>query len=231
MHQEATKEPNNMHYSGLTPAQEIANLDFAKRPDWIDLLCRHAIFSFYCMVWVQQDLIIVHGMKRKFPSLLTCLFGLLLMLLVTGCPLYLDYPAAPENACNFDGTLLGKWKTEMEDVPVRAIAVSRGGSTGYNVRVEEHGSSYSEDTYDYQCFSTEVNGKNVVWCQPQGTDTKGYYYYVFELGKKKSLKLWEISDKDIDKATITSMEDAAAMLEERLKTDAFLLQPIVFKRD
>lgn len=170
-------------------------------------------------------------MKNRFAAFLTCLCCGLLMLLVTGCPLYLDYPAAPENACNFDAALLGRWRTEMEDAAIKAVTVSKGGSTGYDVRITEAGSTYSEDTYDYRCYSTEVNGKNVIWCQPRGTATTGYYYYVFAFGKKKSMTLWEISDKNIDKATITSVEEAAALMEERLKTDAFLASPIEFRRD
>ncbi len=133
------------------------------------------------------------------------LFALPFLMLLTACPIGLDYAPGKVGTEAVDTRLEGTWVLDPStpDHEVTKVTFKKQNKFAYMVTVEERGEMYAMETDEYFMYQTVIDGLNVMYLKPSNEDK--YYLYQFELDGKQ-LIVGDISLLDGGTDALTSTE-------------------------
>ena len=114
-----------------------------------------------------------------FRSVKHTLLALLpiMVLLMTGCPVGLDYSLGKPGSEEINKALIGTWVNASEEAEVKKVKLAKGKDNSYEVTVLERGEMYSLETNDLQGWVTSVGEKSFLYLKPDGEEK--YYHYCY----------------------------------------------------
>ncbi len=149
----------------------------------------------------------------------------LLVLILTGCPIGLNYAPGEIGTEKVSAELLGTWEfssasATSTDHEVMKVKFSKRDANSYNVSVLERGEMYALETDDLVMYQTRIDGLNVMYLKPSDEDL--YYLYQFELKDKKTLVIADISLLDGGIDAVNSSETLREQIKNSKSKDEFL---------
>lgn len=102
------------------------------------------------------------------------------VLLLTACPIGLDYTPGNIGTEAVDPRLEGVWTLDVStpDHEVKTVSFKKQSKYAYAVNVIERGEMYGLESDDLLMYQTNINGLNVMYLKPSDEDK--YYMYQFE---------------------------------------------------
>lgn len=149
----------------------------------------------------------------------------LLMLVLTGCPIGLDYAPGEVGTEKVSSELSGTWafsaaSATSTDHEVMKVKFTKRDANSYDVSVLERGEMYTLETNELIMYQTNIDGLNVMYLKP--SDEEKYYLYQFELKDKKTLVIADISLLDGGTDVVTSTETLREQIKNSKGKDEFL---------
>jgi hypothetical protein len=102
------------------------------------------------------------------------------VLLMTGCPIGLDYSLGTPGTEKIDKVLIGTWVNRSEESEVRRVKIAKNDENSYDVTVLERGEMYSLETDNLNAWVTTVEEKNFIYLKPDGEEKFYHYCYWME---------------------------------------------------
>ncbi|HEX2900424.1 MAG TPA: hypothetical protein VHS96_11955 [Bacteroidia bacterium] len=99
------------------------------------------------------------------------------VLLMTGCPIGLDYSLGTPGTEEINKSLIGTWVNGSEEAEVKRVKIAKGKDNSYEVAVQERGEMYSLETDELQGWVTTVEDKSFIYLKPIGEEK--YYHYCY----------------------------------------------------
>ena len=128
--------------------------------------CSHLVSRLKCLP--RNTMKARHYLFLLFPAVI---------LLMTGCPVGLNYSLGNPGSDKIDKALVGTWRCSSEDGEVKRVKIAKGDDNSYAVEVLERGEMYALETDKLQGWVTTVEEKNFVFFKPEGADE--YYHYCY----------------------------------------------------
>jgi ABC-type amino acid transport substrate-binding protein len=100
-----------------------------------------------------------------------------LALLLSGCPVGLDYPLGQPGKEHIDEQLIGNWHCDNTETEVIELSISKQDDFSYRVVVTERGSTYALETDSLTAWVTQLGNKTFFYLKPDNED-KFYHYMV-----------------------------------------------------
>jgi hypothetical protein len=102
------------------------------------------------------------------------------VLLMTGCPIGLDYSLGTPGTEKIDKVLIGTWVNRNEESEVRRVKIAKNDENSYEVTVLERGEMYSLETDNLSAWVTTVEEKNFIYLKPDSEEKFYHYCYWME---------------------------------------------------
>ncbi len=154
------------------------------------------------------------------------------MLILSGCPIGLDYSPAEPGSEKFNKKLIGTWRFEPTDeskeAEVMEFTFERVDDKTIKATVKERGEMYSLETNDLQGYETEIDGLRVLFFKPDGEDKFYHYHYKFE--NDNTLIIGDISLLDGGVDAVVSNESLRAQIASSKSNPEFYKEPKMYKR-
>lgn len=99
------------------------------------------------------------------------------VLLMMGCPVGLDYSLGAPGTESIDKSLVGTWMCTSDEGEVKRVQLAKGKDNSYAVTVLERGELYSLETNHLTGWATTVQEKSFIYLQPMGDEK--YYHYCY----------------------------------------------------
>lgn len=100
-------------------------------------------------------------------------------LVITGCPVSVDYPLGYTGKEKIDNKIIGTWITSDTSAEVISFVFEKADDFSLKVKVLERGSMYAEDVDDFKGWCTTLGDKQFVYFQNATDATAGYYSYCY----------------------------------------------------
>lgn len=115
------------------------------------------------------------------------------LLLLTGCPVGLDYAPGTVGTEAVDTRFEGTWVLDAStpDHEVQKVTFEKLSKFAYTVTVVEVGEMYSMETDQFTMYQTNIDGLNVMYLKPSDEDK--YYMYKFKFDSDKQMTIGDIS--------------------------------------
>jgi hypothetical protein len=111
-------------------------------------------------------------------------------LLLTGCPVGLDYGPGTPGTVEVDKKLVGTWVNSSSEGEILKVEIKSKDRYSYDVEILEKGEMYALETTHLQAWITEIGGQPIIYAKPDGEEK--YYMYAYKIDKGE-LKTWDIS--------------------------------------
>lgn len=145
------------------------------------------------------------------------------MVLLSGCPIGLDYPAGNVGTEKIDKKLLGTWTTNKEDPEFGKVTIAKSTANSYSITVENTGTMYSLETNEFTGWVTEIGGKTFIYALPNGENSYFMYCYKFSDGK---MYTYDVGLLDGGTEAVKSIESLRTQIETSLKREDCLSDEI-----
>jgi len=156
----------------------------------------------------------------------------ILMLVLSGCPIGLDYPAAEPGSEKVNNKLIGTWRfqptEQLKEAEVIEVVLEKDGNNALKATVMERGEMYSLETNDLVVYETDINGLHVLYFKPN--DETKYYHYQYKLEGDNTLILADISLLDGGVDTVTSTESLRDQIKLSMAKPEFHKEFKTYKR-
>jgi hypothetical protein len=138
------------------------------------------------------------------------------VLLMTGCPIGLDYSLGTPGTEKIDKALLGTWVNKGSEAEVMRMKIAKGDEFSYDVTVLERGEMYSLDTDNLKAWVTTVEEKNFLYLKPEGEEKFYHYCYWMDGGTLISTDL-ALLDGGVD--AVSSTETLRSQVAASMRKD------------
>jgi hypothetical protein len=169
---------------------------------------------------------------QKIPTPLTLFMLPVLMLVLMGCPIGLDYSPAEPGSEKFDKKLIGTWRFQptatVKDAEVIEMTFERVDNNTMKAIVKERGEMYSLETDELLGYETEVNGLHVLFFKPENESK--YYHYQYKLDGENTLITADIALLDGGVDAVTSSETLRDQITRSMSKPDFYKETITYKR-
>lgn len=150
-----------------------------------------------------------------------------LLLLLTACPIGLDYAPGEVGKEEINSKLLGTWVLSEEDAEAKKFTIRKIDKYQYSVEVLERGEMYSLETDNLTMYETTINGLHVLYLKPD--DESKYYMYQYTLdGNSLTIADIPLLDGGID--AVTSTEALRKQIEASMGQETFYAEPHTYKK-
>ncbi len=150
---------------------------------------------------------VLHLESKRILRIMKAKYSLLLLLpavvlLMTGCPVGLDYSLGTPGSEEINKTLIGTWVNGSEEAEVKRVKIVKGKENSYDVTVLERGEMYSLETDNLQGWVTTLEEKSFLYLKPVGED-KFYHYCYWMEGEILQTSDVSLLDGGVDAVTST----------------------------
>lgn len=163
-------------------------------------------------------MVIVKRLNMKTRNTFLLLALPLMALLMTGCPVGLDYPLGTPGKEAINPALLGTWVNNSSESEVQRVKLEKGKDNNYVVSVLERGEMYALETDNLTGWVTSIAEKNFFFAQPEGEEKYYHYCYWMDGG---TLITQDVSLLDGGVDAVTSTETLRKQVESSMHMDAW----------
>jgi len=151
-----------------------------------------------------------------------------LLLLLTACPIGLDYAPGEVGKEEVNSKLIGTWTLySAEDAEAKKFTITKIDKYSCKVEVVERGEMYSLDTDNLTMYETTVNGLHVLYLKPDDEDK--YYMYQYKLeGNELTIADIPLLDGGID--AVNSTESLRKEIEASMGNESFYMEPFTYRK-
>ena len=135
------------------------------------------------------------------------------MVLLSGCPVGLAYPAGNGDE-KIDPALIGTWVTTKEDAEFKKVSFVKKDAYSYTVTTAETGDLYMLDATSFTAWKTTIGGKTFIYSLPTEGE-ESYYLYCYKIEGKKMYS-YDVSLLDGGTDAVTSTEALRKQIETSL---------------
>lgn len=156
----------------------------------------------YLWLRICINFLILKQIITAMKKVLIPVFAALALLVVTGCPVGLQYPLGKTDSEAIDKKLVGTWVCTNEDPEVKKVKISKQDEKSFSVDVIEKGSMYSLETDHLTGWVTTLDGATFLFLRPDGEENYYHYQYKKE-GEKYITNDVSLLDGGVDAVTST----------------------------
>ncbi len=151
-----------------------------------------------------------------------------LLLLLTACPIGLDYAPGEIGKEEVNSKLIGTWMlSNPDDAEAKKFSISKIDKYSYKVEVVERGEMYSLETDNLTLYETTINGLHVLYLKPDNEEQ--YYMYQYKLeGNTLTIADIPLLDGGID--AVTSTESLRKQIESSMTMETFYAEPLTYEK-
>lgn len=149
------------------------------------------------------------------------------MVLLSGCPIGLDYPAGNVGTEKIDKKLIGTWTNNDEGAEFAKVTFSKASDYSYNVKVEDVGEMYGLETTEFTGWVTKIGGETFIYALPSGESS--YYMYCYKLEGDKMFS-YDVGLLDGGVDAVKSTESLRAQIETSLKKEDCLSSMFIWTK-
>lgn len=169
---------------------------------------------------------------RKIPTRLALFILPVLMLVLSGCPVGLDYSSAKPGSEKFNKHLIGTWRVQGAD-PVKEsevveVILERADANTIKATVKERGEMYALETENLLGYETEINGLHVLYFKPENEEK--YYHYQYKMEDDDTMIVGDISLLDGGVDAVTSIETLRDQIARSMQKPEFKSETKTYKR-
>lgn len=150
------------------------------------------------------------------------------VVLLTACPIGLEYPADEEGKNPIEKKLTGTWNSTSADHEVMKVKIEKKDNTSYKVTVLEKGSMYSEDDMEFTGWVTKIDDINIIYFKSANSN---YYHYCYKIKDKNSFYTYDISLKVGGTDAVTSTQALRDEIKASSKMEDFLTSETLFTKE
>lgn len=154
-----------------------------------------------------------------------------LLLLLTACPIEMDYAPGKAGSETVDSRLIGTWQISDQDLErdpeIVKVKISKKDKFSHQVEVLERGGMYALETDKLTLYETAINGLQIIYLQPE--DSKKYYMYQVQIsGNKAVIADVPLLDGGVD--AVSSIESMRKQIESSMSKPEFYNSPFTYKK-
>ena len=162
------------------------------------------------------------------------LFYLLpLSLLLTACPVGLDYAPGEIGKEKINKGLEGIWQFQTDesstDAEVLKVSIKKINNTSFDVKVLSKGEMYNLDEDIFTGYETNIDGLNVLYLKPEIEEK--YYCYQYKLTNKNRLEIADIALLVGGIDAVKSSESLRKEIKASMGKSDFLKDIKTYKKD
>jgi hypothetical protein len=161
---------------------------------------------------------------RKIPTRLALLMLPVLMLVLSGCPVGLDYSSAKPGSEKFNKHLIGTWRVQgvdpAKEAEVVEVIFERADANTIKATIKE--------TDNLLGYETEINGLHILYFKPDNEEK--YYHYQYKLEDNNTLIVGDISLLDGGVDAVTSTETLRDQIARSMEKPEFKGETKTYKR-
>jgi hypothetical protein len=158
----------------------------------------------------------------------------LLMILLSACPLEMDYLLDEPGKTPIDTRLLGTWERVPDEgnLELVKIKIGRGRAVNsYTIRILENSVfDPSLGEIDFTGYITQIEGKKFVYAVDEEKDDGKCTVYAYEIKNNTTLFLWDVSLPDEAKDNVISTKTFRAEIRKALQADNCLSEETHYKK-
>jgi hypothetical protein len=179
---------------------------------------------------------LVSIVQRLTMKTITPRFALLilpvLMLVLSGCPIGLDYSPAETGSEKFNKKLVGTWRfqptDESKDAEVLEVKFERENDKTIRASVKERGEMYSAETNEFLGYETDIDGLHVLFFKPD--NEAKFYHYQYKMEDDNTLIIADISLLDGGVDAVTSTETLRDQIVRSMSKPEFYKEARTYKK-
>ncbi|MEZ4776567.1 MAG: hypothetical protein R3D00_25550 [Bacteroidia bacterium] len=165
-------------------------------------------------------------MKNLLFSTMLLVFAVL----ISGCPVGLDFPLGDPGKEKIDERLLGTWIDQSGEAEMQKLTLTKKDDYTYEVHVLEKGEMYALQVDYLDAWVTTLEGQSFLFGKPHDeNDQKFYHYhYVFD-GEDLIVHDVSLLEGGID--AVTSREALRKEVVASMKKPDFMSSKVVYLKD
>lgn len=161
------------------------------------------------------------------------LFYLLpLSLLLTACPIGLDYAPGDVGKEKINKELEGTWEFQAtdtdKDAEVLKVTFKKTNDSSFDVYVDTRGEMYSLDDNQLTGYETKIEDLNVLYLKPLNENK--YYCYQYKLIDKKTMEIADIPLLDGGIDAVKSTESLRQQIKASMQKPEFRKEVKTYKK-
>jgi hypothetical protein len=154
-----------------------------------------------------------------------------LAVMLTGCPIGLDYPAGLHSAHLTDSRLAGTWTAESSDAAVMRLTIAESSPGLYRITVLERGEMYAPETSEFNAWLTSVDGHTILVAEAKENESTTYYHHHIQFDGDDAVAIEDISLLVGGIDAVVSTEALRGEISSSLATGEALTERIWYYRD
>lgn len=152
------------------------------------------------------------------------------VILFSGCPTGIGYPAGYPGKEKIDKDLVGTWTTPDEEKEIKLVRISRIDDFSLKAEVLETGSMYSLEAKEFTGWCTEIGGMKFVYWQPVSETEHDYFLYSYKI-KGNNMESYDVSLLDGGIDAVTSVESYRDQIATSIKMTDGISDTIKWSRN
>jgi hypothetical protein len=153
------------------------------------------------------------------------------MLVLSGCPVALNFSPAEPATEKINKKLIGTWRfqpDEGKESEVTEVTFERVDGSTLKAFVKEKGSMYSVDTDVFLGYETDIEGLHVLFFKPEAGNE--FYLYQYKMDDDNTLIVADVSLLVGGVDAVTSTEALRAEIKGSISKSDFYKEPKTYKR-
>jgi len=156
------------------------------------------------------------------------ILGVMLTVL-TGCPIGLDYPLGKSNEQNIDAKLLGKWTIDDPEETVITVSFAKKSENLYLITIHEFSDLFAPETVLFDGWIVSLGGMRFL-CTQEIANRSTYYHYVLINVSDNLLNICDMALLNQGMDAITSAETLRSEVLASMKKPEFLSGALTYRK-
>jgi hypothetical protein len=152
-----------------------------------------------------------------------------LLIVLTGCPIGLDYPLGNSSEQKIDTKLIGKWTIDDPEETILSVSFSKKAENMYLITIHEYSEFFTPETLYFNGWIVSLGGMSFL-CTQEIANPDTYYHYVLISVSDNLLNICDMSLLNQGLDAIKSTETLRAEVLESMKKTEFLSGALVYKK-
>lgn len=165
-------------------------------------------------------------MKNPLVFMLLVAFAIL----ISGCPVGLEYPLGDPGKEKIDEQLLGTWIAESEDAEMQKLTITKKDDYTYEVNILEKGEMYAMEVDDLDAWVTTFEGQSFVFGKPHDENDQKFYHYHYAF-EGDYLVIHDMSLLEGGMDAVTSREALRKEVAASMSKPDFLASKMVYLKE
>jgi len=152
-----------------------------------------------------------------------------LLIVLTGCPIGLDYPLGKSNEEKIESKLLGKWTIDDLEETIITVSFGKKSENMYLITIHESSELFAPESIYFNGWIVSLGGMNFL-CTQEIANPDTYYHYVLISVSDDLLSICDMSLLNQGIEAVKSTETLRTEVLASMKKPEFLSGALVYKK-